>query len=247
MASDLGKLELTFCGHATFAVKTPSGKHILIDPFLNGNPVCPEHLMNPSAVDAIFLTHGHGDHLGDTVALAKKFDAPVLTMIEASKWLAQKGVKQAIGMNKGGTTEVAGVRATMTHAVHSSGIQDGDDMIYGGEAAGFVLQFENGVKIYHAGDTDVFSDMKIIGDLYKPDVALLPIGDFFTMGPEQGAYAVRLLGIKTVVPMHYATWPVLVGTPARLRELTKDIPGLQIVEVKPGDVLTGQMKKLAPA
>lgn len=245
MSTDLGKLEMTFCGHAAFAFKTPSGKHILVDPFLTGNPACPEGLKQPKHVDAIFLTHGHGDHLGDTVDLAKKFGAPCLAMIELGAWLGKHGVKNVIGINKGGSTDVAGVRVTMTHAVHSSGIADGDSMAYGGEAAGLILTFENGVKVYHAGDTCVFSDMKLIGDIYKPDVALLPIGDFYTMGPDEGAYAVRLLGVKTVIPMHYGTFPVLVGTPAKLRELTKDVAGLEIVDVKPGETLTGQMKRLA--
>lgn len=245
MPVDLGKTEMTFCGHATFAFKTPGGKHILVDPFLSGNPACPESLKQPKQVDAICLTHGHGDHLGDTVALAKKFDAPCLAIIEVGAWLSKQGVKNVVGFNKGGSTEVAGVRVTMTHAVHSSGIADGDTMVYGGEAAGLIFTFENGVKIYHAGDTCVFSDMKLIGEIYKPDIALLPIGDFFTMGPEECAYAVRLLGVKTVVPIHYGTFPVLVGSPAKLRELTKDVAGLDIVEVKPGETLTGQMKRLA--
>jgi L-ascorbate metabolism protein UlaG (beta-lactamase superfamily) len=244
MAKSLGSIELTFCGHATFAVKTPGGKHLIIDPFLMDNPKCPEGLKHPKAVDAIVLTHAHTDHIADAVRLATEHDATCLAINETAGWLATKGVKKTIGMNKGGTVEIAGVKATMTHAVHSNGIHDGDSMIYGGEAAGFVLTFENGVKIYHAGDTAVFSDMKIIGELYKPDIALLPIGDHFTMDPLEAAYAIRLLGVKTVVPMHYGTWPILTGTPERLRELTKDIEGLHIVDVKPGEVLTGDLRRL---
>lgn len=245
MATDLGMLELTFCGHAAFSIKTPGGKHVIIDPFLTGNPVCPEHLKRPKHVDAILLTHSHGDHMGDAIRLAAEHDAACLSIVETAVWLGKKGVKNAIGMNKGGTTHVAGVKATMTHALHSCSIQDGDQVVYGGEAAGYVLEFENGVKIYHAGDTAVFSDMKIIGDLYKPDVALLPIGDFYTMDPVQGAYAIGLLGVKAVVPMHYGTFSVLTGTPGRLRELTKDIAELQIVDLKPGETLTGELKRLA--
>ncbi len=244
MAIDLGTIELTFCGHAAFAIKTPGGKHVLIDPFLTGNPACPEELKHPEHVDGIFLTHAHGDHLGDVVALSKQFKAPCLTIVESAVWLAGKGV-DATGMNKGGTTEFLGVKATMTHAVHTNGISDGGAMVYGGEAAGFVLEFENGVKIYHAGDTCAFGDMKIIGDVYRPDIALLPIGDFYTMGPREAAYAIRLLGVKTVIPMHYATFPVLTGSPAELEAETKDIAGLQIVALRPGETLTGRLKRLA--
>jgi L-ascorbate metabolism protein UlaG (beta-lactamase superfamily) len=245
MSTNLGNLELTFCGHATFSIKTPGGKHVVVDPFFEQNPSCPERLKNPASVDAMLVTHPHLDHCADTVSLAKKHDAICLAIIETAAWLENKGVKHTIGMNKGGTTEVAGVKVTMTHAVHSAGIRDGEQIVYGGEAAGYVMTFENGVRVYHAGDTCVFSDMKIIGDLYKPDIALLPIGDFYTMDPLQGAYAIRLLGVKTVVPMHYATFPVLTGTPDKLRELTQDIAGLDIIDLKPGETLTGDCKRLA--
>jgi L-ascorbate metabolism protein UlaG (beta-lactamase superfamily) len=245
MAIDLGTIELTFCGHATFAIKTPSGKHLIVDPWLEQNPACPIALKKPETVDALLITHAHFDHLADAVGLSAKHQAACVAIFETAVWLGKKGVKNAIGMNKGGTIEVADVKVTMTHANHSCGIQDGDQMVYGGEAAGYVIAFENGVKIYHAGDTCVFSDMKIIGDIYRPDVALLPIGDLYTMDPVQGAYAIRLLGVKTVVPMHYGTFPALTGTPEKLRELTADIAGLEIVDLKPGESLTGPLKRLA--
>lgn len=245
MPTNLGNLELTFSGHATFAIKTPAGKHLIVDPFLEQNPACPEGLKKPASLDAMLITHGHLDHMADAVSLAKRHDAVCLAIIETAAWLEKQGVKKTIGINKGGSTDVAGVKVTMTHAEHSGGIQDGDQRIYGGEAAGFVLTFDNGVRIYHAGDTCVFSDMKIIGDLYKPDIALLPIGDFYTMDPLQAAYAIRLLGVKTVVPMHYATWPVLTGRPDQLRELTNDIAGLDIIDLKPGETLTGECKRVA--
>ena len=247
MPADLRAIELTFLGHAAFSIKTPAGKHSLIDPFLEQNPKCPDAFKHPKNVDAILLTHAHMDHMADVVPLARQHGATVVTIIETATWLESKGVAKLVGMNKGGSTEVAGARVTMTHAVHSSGIRDGNQTLYGGEAAGFVVAFDNGVKIYHAGDTDVFSDMKIIGDLYHPDMALLPIGDFYTMGPLQGAYAIRLLGIKTIVPMHYGTFEVLTGTPEKLRELTRDIAGLEIVEMKPGETVTGAFKGLSPA
>ncbi|HXM17283.1 MAG TPA: metal-dependent hydrolase [Candidatus Tumulicola sp.] len=240
---DLGTLELTFCGHATFAIKTPSGKHVIIDPWLEQNPACPPKLKNPAKVDTLLITHGHVDHIGDALTLIKKHNPMCLCMLETGAWLSKKGAQRVTGFNKGGTFEHDGMKVTMTHAVHSCGIQDGDTIVYGGEAAGYVVRFENGVSIYHAGDTCVFGDMKIIGELYKPDLALLPIGDFYTMDPLQGAYAIRLLGVKNVIPMHYGTFPILTGTPERLRELTKDIAGLNIIDLRPGETLTGQLKR----
>jgi L-ascorbate metabolism protein UlaG (beta-lactamase superfamily) len=242
---NLGALEITFCGHATFAIKTPSGKHVIIDPWLEQNPACPPRLKNPAKVDTVLITHPHFDHIGDAVSVAKKHDAHCIAIFETVLWLGKKGVGKLTGMNKGGTIEHDGMKITMVHAAHSCGIQDGDHVIYGGEACGYVITFENGIKVYHAGDTCVHSDMKIIGELYSPDIALLPIGDLYTMDPVQGAYAIRLLGVKVVVPMHYGTFPVLTGTPEKLRELTKDIAGLQIIDLRPGETLTGELKRLA--
>ncbi|MBV8281860.1 MAG: metal-dependent hydrolase, partial [Candidatus Eremiobacteraeota bacterium] len=173
-------------------------------------------------------------------------DATCIAIFETVLWLGKKGVGKLIGMNKGGTTERDGMKVTMVHAEHSCGIQDGDQVIYGGEACGYVITFENGVKVYHAGDTCVHSDMAIIGELYKPDIALLPIGDLYTMDPAQAAYAIRLLATKIVIPMHWGTFPVLTGTPEKLRELTRDFVGLQIIDLKPGETLTGELKRFAP-
>jgi L-ascorbate metabolism protein UlaG (beta-lactamase superfamily) len=244
---NLGTNEITFCGQACFAIKTQSGKHWIIDPWLEQNPVCPTRLKNPAKVDTLLITHPHFDHIGDALRLASKHDATAIGIFETVAWLHKKGVQNIVGFNKGGTIERDGVRVTMTHAVHSCGITDGDEILYGGEACGYVITLENGTRIYHAGDTMVFGDMKIIGELFKPDIALLPIGGFYTMDPVQGAYAIRLLGTKVIVPMHYGTFPVLTGTPEQLRDLTKDIGGLQIIELRPGETLTGELKRLVPA
>jgi L-ascorbate metabolism protein UlaG (beta-lactamase superfamily) len=147
-------------------------------------------------------------------------------------WLGSKEVPNVTGVNKGGTGRAQGVTFTMVHAVHSCGIQDGDQILYGGEAAGYVIEFPGGLKVYYAGDTTVFSDMKIIGELYRPDVAFLPIGDFYTMSPREAAYAANLLGVKTVVPMHFGTFPVLTGTPDELAKLAS---GVEVVAFTPGE------------
>jgi len=243
---NIGKLEITFLGHATFGFKTPSGKHIIVDPWLEQNPACPPRLKNPAHADTLLITHAHFDHIGDALNIAKKHDATCVGIYETVHWLGAKGVKKVVGFNKGGTVDVDGTKVTMVHAEHSCGILDGEAILYGGEAAGYVITFENGVKVYHSGDTCVHSDMKIIGELYRPDIALLPIGDHYTMDPAQAAYAIRLLGIKVVVPMHYGTFPILTGSPEKLRELSSDISGLQIIDLRPGETLTGELKRLAP-
>lgn len=244
---NLGSIEITFCGHATFALKTQAGKHWMIDPWLEQNPACPTRLKNPQKVDTLLITHAHFDHIGDALRLATKHDATAIGIPETVAWLQKKGVKKVVGFNLGGTIEHDGIKVTMTNAVHSCGIADGDEILYGGAAAGYVVTFENGLRLYHAGDTAVFSDMRLIGELYKPDIVCLPIGDHYTMDPVQGAMAVRMLGSKVVIPMHYGTFPALSGTPDQLRELTKDIAGLQIVDLKPGETLARELERLVPA
>ncbi len=230
-------VEITFLGHATFLLKW-SGKNILIDPWLGNNPACPEKFHHVSPVDIILITHGHFDHIGDAVELAREQEPQVIANYETATWLEGKGVKNTVSMNKGGTVDVAGIKVTMVSADHSCGILDEGKIIYGGDPAGFVMEFPEGpYRVYHAGDTNVFGDMKIIGELYRPDLALLPIGDHFTMGPREAALAVRLLGVKEVVPMHYGTFPILTGTPAALRDHLGDISDLKIHEMKPGSSL----------
>jgi L-ascorbate metabolism protein UlaG (beta-lactamase superfamily) len=226
---------LTWLGHASFRLDTASGKRIYVDPFLNGNPKCPENEKTPERVDLIALTHGHGDHVGDTVELAKKHDATVVALVELAGWLGNQGVDEnrLRNPNKGGTDDVDGVKVTLTHAFHSSSAPDGS---YAGEAAGLIITTEDGKKVYFAGDTNVFGDMQLIGRLYEPDVAVLPIGDHFTMGPKEAAVAVELLGVKRVVPCHWGTFGLLTGTPEEFEKLAPS--GVTIEKMQPGDSVT---------
>lgn len=239
----MGKLnkdiELTYLGHSTFKIKSPGGKTLILDPWIMGNPACPDEMKKVEEVDIIAVTHAHFDHIGDAVAIGREHQPKVVGIYETCVWLNSKGLENIAPMNKGGTQEVDGIKFTMVHADHSCGIQEEDgSIIYGGEAVGYVVEFENGFRVYHAGDTAVFSDMKLIAEIYKPELAMIPIGDLFTMSPTEAAYACRFLQVKHVIPMHYATFPLLTGTPAQLRELTGDIKGLEIIELKPGETLT---------
>jgi L-ascorbate metabolism protein UlaG (beta-lactamase superfamily) len=225
---------LTWLGHASFRIETPAGKRVYVDPFLHGNPTCPESEQEPERVDVIAVTHGHGDHVGDTVALARKHGCTVVAQVELAGWLGGQGIDRASlrDPNKGGTVDVDGVRFTLTHAFHSSSAPDG---AYAGEACGIVVEVENGTKIYFAGDTCVFGDMQLIGRIYAPDVAVLPIGDHYTMGPREAAVALELLGTKRCVPCHWGTFPPLVGRPGQLQELAPDV---HVETIEPGDSVT---------
>jgi L-ascorbate metabolism protein UlaG (beta-lactamase superfamily) len=231
---NLDGIKLTWLGHGTFRVETPGGKTILIDPWVMGNPMCPEKEKNFKKVDVMLCTHGHFDHIGDAVQLAKQHNPTVVGIYELCAWLEKKGVNGTSPMNKGGTQTVGDIKVTMVHADHSCGIKDGDEIIYGGEACGYVIEFSNKVKIYHAGDTNVFGDMQIIRELYAPEIVMLPIGDHFTMGPREAAYACNLLKPKTVVPMHFGTFPMLTGRPAILQKL---VPEVEVREFKPGETV----------
>jgi L-ascorbate metabolism protein UlaG (beta-lactamase superfamily) len=227
--------KITWLGHAAFQITTATGQVVLIDPWLTGNPRCPA--VKFERVDTILVTHGHGDHLGDTVALAKKHKSNVVCIYEVYLWLNAKGVETCCPMSKGGSQRVGDIEVTMTQAIHSSGIEDGGQVVYAGEPAGYVVRLPGGLVLYHAGDTGIFGDMKLMGELYAPELACLPIGDLYTMGPREAALAIRLLGVKHVIPMHYGTFPPLTGSPEELRRLTQDVAGLTIHALKPGETL----------
>lgn len=228
----LHMVEITWLGHGTFVLRLESGEAVLIDPWLEGNPRYPQGY-KLERVDTMLLTHGHFDHIADAVAVAKKFQPVVIANYEICTWLTSKGVANANGMNKGGRQKAGTLEVTMTHALHSSGISDGDNLIYGGEAAGYVLHFDDGRTAYFAGDTCVFSDMALIAELYMPELAFLPIGDLYTMDPQQAALACRLLKIDKVIPMHFGTFPPLTGRPDDLAERVR-AQSVDVWKLEPG-------------
>jgi L-ascorbate metabolism protein UlaG (beta-lactamase superfamily) len=243
---DMKNNRITYFGHSTFALTTPSGQVGLIDPWVTTNPVCPESLKKVARLDVIFLSHAHSDHFGDLIALTKQHKPQIVAIFETCLWIGSKGFEeQTRPMGKGGTQKIGDFEVTMTHAFHSNSIDDNGERIYGGEPAGLVIRMPGGFTVYHAGDTALFGDMKLIGELYKPDLAMLPIGDHFTMGPREAAHAVRFLGVKHVIPMHYATFPFLTGRPEQLQEQTKDIPGLHIHALKPGESISDPKRQAA--
>jgi L-ascorbate metabolism protein UlaG (beta-lactamase superfamily) len=228
---------VTWLGHAAFRIDTPGGKRVYVDPWLE-NPKCPEGEREPERVDLIALTHGHSDHIGQTVELAQRFGCPVIALIEIRDWLAGQGLPadDSEGGNKGGTIEKAGVKVTFTDARHSSSVMDGYTPVYLGEPAGLVIEVENGTKVYFAGDTCVFGDMALIGRIYEPDVAVLPIGGHYTMGPKEAAVAIELLNVGRAIPCHYGTFPLLAGTPDECRKLLTT--SCEIAAPEPGETVT---------
>jgi len=227
-------LQITWLGHSTFSLTLDSGEVVVIDPFISGNPSFPPSY-DFSRVDLILATHGHGDHISGIPELANRFSPNVVANYEVAKWLDGQGVKNTVGMNIGGSVTVGSLKVTMTPAAHSSMMEEPDGTtVYGGLAGGYVLHLADGRNAYFAGDTDVFGDMALIRELHAPALAVLPIGDFYTMNPRGAAIATRLLQPQVVIPSHYGTFPVLTGTPAELQALV----GCPVWTLEPGVPVT---------
>lgn len=242
MAHAEREVVITYIGHGTFHFLTPEGRGVLVDAWVDGNPACPAEMKARvrEQLAVIFVTHAHHDHVGDIGALARDTGAMVACQVDLKPYLEHLGVPaaQIIGYNKGGTVHIADVAATMTTAVHSTTATVDGHMITPGSEAGYVLRFSNGFTVYHAGDTAVTMDMQLVGALYRPDVAIVPIGDHYTMGPRQAAYALKLIGAPRAIPSHYATFPLLRGTPAELEVFCREFAvETTVVALKPGETV----------
>jgi L-ascorbate metabolism protein UlaG (beta-lactamase superfamily) len=229
----MASLAITWFGHATFVLTTPGGKRIVFDPWLTGNPKAPAGAKIDKA-DVICLTHGHSDHSGDVVAVARATGAPLIAVFELANWFQGKGLKDVIGMGVGGTVDVKGLKISMTPAVHTSSIEEDGKVHYVGLATGFVVRMEDGRAVYFAGDTSLFGDMRLLRELYAPEIAFLPIGDHYTMDPVAAAKACDMLGVRQVVPMHYGTFPALTGSPDVLKKLVEPM-GVDVLVLNPGE------------
>lgn len=229
--------EYTFLGHATVRCDLPGGEVVLIDPWVQGNPSCPDEHKTFDRLDAILITHAHFDHMGDAVELAKKHKPKIVVAnFEICSWLESKGVEGCSGMNLGGCQDVLGLTVTMVRADHSCGLSDGDQILYGGVASGYFVRLPGGFTFYHAGDTALFSDMQLFCEMYRPELAFLPIGDHFTMDPQQAARACRFLGVRQVIPIHWGTFPLLKGTPEKLvKALGDQGVNCEVIALKPGE------------
>lgn len=214
-------------------MRLATGEVVVVDPWIEGNPAYPQN-HEFDRVDTILVSHGHFDHIHDVLPLARKFSPQIVAIFETARWLESKGAMNTIGINKGGTVSLGPISVTMTHAVHSCGILDGDQLIYGGEAAGYIVRLPDNRSVYCAGDTNVFTDMQLIERLYHPELAFLPIGDFYTMGPREAALACRMLSLRRVVPLHFGTFPPLTGRPEQLADLIRDLPDTKVWTLEPG-------------
>jgi L-ascorbate metabolism protein UlaG (beta-lactamase superfamily) len=225
---------ITFAGHSAVFIEIGE-KKIAIDPWLQGNPRCPQTLMNPSDLDLIVLTHGHADHASDVVRICGLNNAKIAATYELAMIIIGEGVdsSRVIPMNKGGSVTIDSVTITLTQAQHSSSFDSPTrGTLYAGEACGVIVATDE-YCIFHAGDTELFSDLALIGELYQPQVALLPIGDRFTMGPSQAAMAAHLLGVAVAIPIHYGTFDLLTGSAHIFRERCAE-QEIQAIELAPG-------------